>query len=182
MLLIDIAFKHREIDFKFNAIVQRTKPESDLEANKQRIHTFTIGEPALADKLFWVLCGLDKNFTGTINGEGICFNSSSFNNVLAIGDRSMFVHGTIERNIYKALRTRTDKKTAKQRTQEVLRLYDIERLAKLKPIHLEDDELVTVAFARAHFRKIGLVVYKKMSQTTEIDLRKFNDAYIIVIE
>ena len=170
MLKIDIAFRLNDIDFTFKADVKRGE-----------VYTFNAGEPILADKLFWVLCGLDKNYKGTIEGEGICFNASTFNNVLALGDRTMFIRGSVERNIYKALRVRAGRKTALQRTQEVIGLYNLQKLAKLNIKLLEDEELLTVALARAHFRKIGLLVYKKLGNNAEFDFTKFADSYILVI-
>jgi len=166
MLLIDIAFRFKDLDFTFSATVRRGE-----------VHDFATGEPALADKLFWVLCGLDQDYTGKIDGEGICFNASSWNNVLALGDRSMFIRGSVRRNIYKALRIRADKKTARARTEEVIKLYNLERIAGFNINLLEDNELTTVAMARAHYRKIGLVVCKNV----EIDLTRFKDAYIIKV-
>ena len=121
MLAIDIKFKLKDMDFEFKADVKRGVP-----------YKFEVGERILGDKLFWVLCGLDRAYTGTIEGEGICFNASSWNNVLALGDRSMFIRGTVRRNIYKALRTRVNRKTAKSRTEEVIKLYNLEVLAGLQ--------------------------------------------------
>lgn len=169
MLTIDISFKLNDIDFNFKTEVKRGE-----------VYTFNAGEPILADKLFWVLCGLDKNYEGEVKGEGICFNPSTFNNVLALGDKTMFIRGSVERNIYKALRVRAKPKIAKVRTQEVIELYKLKKLAKLNIKLLEDGELMTVALARAHFRQIGLVVLKKL-QDTQIDFTKFGDAYIIII-
>ena len=169
MFNIDIAFKHNDIDFKFQANIARGKP-----------HTFEVGEQMLADKLFWVLCGLDKNYTGTIEGEGISFAASSFNNVLALGDKTMYIRGSAERNIYKALRVRAKRKLAKERTEQVIKLYNLERLAKFNIKLLEDDELLTVSLARAHFRKIRLVIFKNLNNI-EIDLSKFKTEYIITI-
>jgi len=168
VLLIDINFKFKDLDFNFSATVKRGET-----------YTFNVGEVALADKLFWVLAGLDKGYTGKIDGEGICYSASSWNNVLALGDRSMFIRGSVKKNIYKALRIRANKKTARERTQEVLTLYGLKKFEKFNINLLEDDELIIVALARAHYRKIGLVVYKKIN--AKIDLSKFNDAYIIEI-
>ena len=170
MLEIDIKIKHNNMEFPFKASVKRGE-----------IFTFAVGEEIMRDKLFWALCGINKDYTGEIKGEGICFNSSTFNNVLAIGDRSMFIRGSVTRNIYKALRVRADKQTAKSRTDEVIKLYGLERLSKLNVKLLDDNELLTVALARAHFRKIGLVVFKKLEEHGEIDLSKFSDAYIIKV-
>jgi ABC-type nitrate/sulfonate/bicarbonate transport system ATPase subunit len=156
--------------FDFTDLVERGKP-----------YTYNVGERALADKLFWVLCGLDAGYTGTISGDGLCFNRSSFNNVLALGDRTMFIRGSVRRNIYKALRLRTDKKTAMARTDEVIGLYNLRKLETFNVKLLTGEELITVALARAHFRKIGLVVFNKVSTNVEIDLQKFSDAYIITI-
>jgi len=167
MLTIDIKFKLREIDFEFKA-----------EVKPGETHTFNVGEESLADKLFWVLCGLDRKYEGKVEGEGVCFNASTWNNVLALGDVTMFIGGTIRRNIYKALRVRANRKTAKQRTEEVIRLYDLQVLAGLKTKHLSDEELLHVAIARAHFRKIALVVVKD-KKSYNIDYTKWPDAYIL---
>ena len=175
MLTINLAFKFRNLDFKFEATVRRGEVHN---FEKQYPDLF---EPALRDKLFWVLCGLDRGYTGKIEGEGLCFNASSFNNVLAIGDRSMFVRGSVRRNIYKALRLRADRKTAQKRTDEVIELYNLKKLENLNVKLLEDGELVTVALARAHFRRIGLVIYKGALEYVEILLQKYKDAYIIVV-
>ena len=169
MLSIDIKFKLREIDFEFKTVVQRGEP-----------YTFNVGEESLADKLFWVLCGLDGKYEGKIEGEGVCFNASTWNNVLALGDVTMFIRGTIRRNIYKALRVRADRKTAKQRTEEVIKLYGLEVLAGLRTKYLSDEELLRVAIARAHFRKIAFVVVKD-KESYQIDCTKWPDAYIIKI-
>ena len=170
MLNIDIKIKHLDIEFPFKANIKRGE-----------VFEFPVGEPILRDKLFWILCGLKSDFEGEIKGEGICFNASVFNNVLALGDRSMFIRGDVTRNIYKALRVRADRKTAKARTQEVIGLYDLEKLAKLKIDYLEDDELLVVSLARAHYRQIGLVVWKKVDETAKIDLSKFKESYILVV-
>ena len=169
MLNIDIKFKFRDLDFEFTAQVKRGEP-----------YTFNVGEQSLADKLFWVLCGLDAKYEGKIEGEGICFNASTWNNVLALGDTTMFISGTIRRNIYKAIRVRNDRKTAKQLTEEVIKLYGLEVLAGLKVHYLSDEELLRVSIARAHFRKIGLVIIKERDGYN-IDCTKWPDAYIIKI-
>ena len=170
MLFIDIKFTLKDLEYPFSASVRRGE-----------VHTFDVGEASLADKLFWVLCGLDPIYSGKIDGEGLCFNASSWNNILALGDRSMFIRGSVRRNIYKALRIRANKETARQRTEEVIKLYGLEKLSKFKISLLDDEELINVAQARAHYRKIGLVVFKKLSLNAEIDLAKFRDSYIIVI-
>jgi len=164
-----MSFKFKDLDMEFKAEVERGKP-----------HTFTVGEPALADKLFWVICGLDHGYTGTIKGEGVSFGPTAWNNVLALGDSTMFVRGSVRKNIYKALRIRSDRKTAKERTEEVIEKYGLQVLAGLKVKLLSDDELMTVSLARAHFRKIALVICKK-TDGKEIDLQKFRDAYIIYV-
>ena len=170
MLVIDISFKLRDLDFVFKANTKRGE-----------VYTFEIGEPILADKLFWVLCGLDPFYKGSIEGEGVCFNMSTWNNVLALGDTSMFVRGTVRRNIYKAIRVRCDKQTAKTRTEEVIALYGLEVLAGLKVKLLSPEELLNVSLARAHYRDIALVLFKNLGAKHEIDLSKFKDAYIIKI-
>ena len=173
MLKIDLNIKNDDIKIPFKFEVEIGKP-----------HFVETGEPILRDKLFWALCGLDQNnrdVSGTIDGEGICFNASTFNNVLALGDRGMFIRGSVRRNIYKALRTRSNRKIAKQRTDEVINLYKLENLAKMNVKLLEDDELLTVSLARAHYRKIALVIAKLGQDFDENRLSKFSKAYIIVL-
>jgi len=170
MLAIDIKFKLKDMDFEFKADVKRGVP-----------YKFEVGERILGDKLFWVLCGLDRGYEGKIEGEGLSFNASSFNNILALGDRSMFVRGNVRRNIYKALRVRAHRKIAKARTEEVIKLYHLERIESFKTDLLDDKELLNVALARAHYRKIGLVVFNKAAAPVEIELTKFSDAYIVIV-
>jgi len=170
MLNIDISFKLNDIDFAFNTQVKRGD-----------VYTFEVGEPILADKLLWVLTGLDKGYSGKIEGEGVCWNASSWNNVLALGDPTMFVRGSVRRNIYKALRVRADKKTAMARTEEIIEKYGLQVLAGLNVKLLSDEELLRVAVARADYRKIALVVWKKSADAGEIDLSKWADAYILTI-
>jgi ABC-type taurine transport system ATPase subunit len=164
---IDIKFRFKDLDFEFKADTELGKP-----------YNFDIGEPVLADKLFGVLAGLDLDFSGTINGNGVCFNASERNNVLALGDNSMFIKGSVRKNIYKTLRIRTDRKTAKQRTEEVIRLYNLENSADLNINRLNGDELLKVSLARAHFREVRLVIIKNYPA---IDLSKWRQAYIITI-
>lgn len=173
MLSINISFNHNGLDFTFNDEIEQGKP-----------HTFKVGEQSLADKLFWVLVGLDKDYKGSIDGDGICFNASTWNNVLALGDNSMFLpRSTIRHNIYKALRVRADRKAAKVRTEEIIELYNLHVLAGLKPHYLTDEELTNVALARAHYREIRLVVIKgnDAEQVTKIALQKWPEAYIIEV-
>ena len=170
MLTIDIKFKLREIDFEFKAQIKRGES-----------HTFKVDEESLADKLFWILCGLDTKYEGKIEGEGVSWGASTWNNVLALGDTSMFISGTARRNIYKAIRVRADRKTAKQRTEEVIRLYGLEVLAGLKTKYLSDEELLRVAIARAHFRKIGLVIVKG-KDFCEIDCSTHNEEQRFLLE
>jgi len=166
LLSIDITFTFKDTEFSFKAEIELNKP-----------YTFEIGETALTDKLFWVLVGLDKSYKGKINGEGICFNPSSWNNVLALGDKTMFVRGSVYKNIYKALRVRANKKAALERTEQVIDHYDLRHLSKLNIKLLTQEELLRVAVARAHFRKIALIVAKEC----EIDFSKWKDSYIIKI-
>ena len=122
MLKIDISFKHCDDIYNFKANIK-----------KGIKHTFEIGERMLADKLFYVLCGLEGNIDYGIDLK---------NDILALGDASMFLK-TPQKSIYKALRTRH--KDAKQKTQEMLDLYKPE-------MQLE------IALARAHFRDFKLLV------------------------
>jgi len=167
LLSIDIKFTIEDTEFPF---------EAEIKPGNQ--HTFTVGDPAVMDKLFWVLVGLDKNYQGEIRGEGICFKASSWNNVLALGDRSMFISGTVYKNIYKAMRVRANRTTSRQRTEEVIEKYDLQLLSKMNIKLLTEEELMRIAVARAHFRKIALVVAK---QCETQDFTKWPDAYIIKI-
>jgi ABC-type lipopolysaccharide export system ATPase subunit len=179
MLKIDISFKFKDLDFSFKADINRGEP-----------YIFEVGERALADKLFWVLCGLDKGYTGTIQGEGVCFNASTWNNVLALGDRTMFLRGSVQRNIYKALRVRSNRKISLERTEEVIKLYNLEHLRKMSISLLEDDEIFAVSLARVHYRKIALIVYNSPLCNVGVTecvggfknlLPKYKDAYIVKV-
>jgi len=169
LLLINIKFKFKDLDLEFKADIERNKP-----------YTFEIGEEMLSDKLFWILVGLDKNYEGEITGEGVCLNASSWNNVLALGDKGMFIRGTVYKNIYKALRVRSKRAEAKNRALEVIKLYNLELLSSIKIHLLTDEELLRVATARAHYRKIALVVAKS-KEIGKIDFTKWQDSYIIKI-
>ena len=151
MIKIDISFNHDNMPFVFTAEVVEGKR-----------HVFEIGERMLADKLFYVLVGLDKNYKGTITGAD--WSQSETNNVLALGDKTMFVNGTVRKNIYKALRTRMKIKQAKQKTEEVINFY------KLKPDdQINDDNMLPVAIARAHFREVKLIVANCFNESEMIN-------------
>jgi len=146
-LKIDVAFKYLGQDFEFKASL-----------NPGQKHVFEIGERGLCDKLFYVLCGLDKDYKGGL--EGADWSESKTNSVLALGDRTMFVRGTVETNIYKALRSRMGRGEAKQKTQEVIGIYLPELCAgeTITKALVTEFNMLKVALARAHYRDIKLVV------------------------
>lgn len=135
MLKIDISFRHNGELFAFK-----------VEIEEGGRHIIEVGERMLADKLFFVLCGLDKEFDGVMKGAD--WSHTKANNILALGDSSMFLKGSVQKNIYKALRTRMKRAEAKQKTQEVINIYNID----------ESSTLMNIALARAHFRDIKLIV------------------------
>jgi ABC-type transport system involved in cytochrome bd biosynthesis fused ATPase/permease subunit len=154
MLAINVAFVLNGLSFSFSADI----PEGGR-------HVFAVGERVLADKLFYVLCGLDRDYSGKIScddaaGKRVDFSKSKRNNVLAIGDRTMFISGTVRHNIYRAMRARTARKTARERTEEVIKLYKLGDIAGLpiKNFMHSTDTLLRVALARAHFREASLIV------------------------
>ena len=140
MLSLNISFKHNGEMFTFTAnIPLGTK------------HIFEIGERILADKLFYVLAGLDNDYQGTMTGAD--WSHSKDNNVLALGDKSMFIYGSVHRNIYRALRVRANRKTAKAQTREVVEYYELDADASVT-----GGNMLQVALARSHFRDVKMIV------------------------
>jgi ABC-type iron transport system FetAB ATPase subunit len=157
----------------------------NIEIKKGEPYTFEVGEKELADRLFYVLCKLDTNYDGTIGDPDneIDFSNTPQNNVLALGDRTLFINGTIYRNIYLPLRARHNRAEAKQKTQEIIKTYNLNPKQKMKT--LSDDEILTLALARAHFREPKLVIINRVESyitpETEIDYSRWSDSYIINI-
>lgn len=150
---------------KFNFTINHDDLEIPFsgELVKGRPHTIEIGEPILADLVF------EQFFS-------LC------DNVLALGDSTMFLRGlSVRHNIYKVLRFRNNRKTAKKKTTEALKIYKLNPKTKIK--HLSPAELLNVALARAHFRKPELVVVKKYGYLADIDvdLSRWGDVFIVVI-
>lgn len=117
-------------------------------------HIFEVGERILADKLFYILTGLSKEYQGSIETDDIDFSHSADNTVLALGDATMFINGTVKKNLHKALKLR--RKDFKEKTIEALETYNLDGNKKIK--HLSDEELLRLSLARAHYRKIDLIV------------------------
>ena len=157
MFSLDLSFKFKDVDFSFKAECEKGKP-----------HIFEAGEEALADRLFaeLIFSGLEPN-------------------ILALGDKTMFIRGSVSRNIYKALRFRSNKKTARSQLETALDEYSLRDIAQRNIKQLSDEQLFAVALARSHFRTADLLVVKKIGgyikKETKINFEKWPDAYIIEI-
>ena len=127
MLKINLSFNHLGEVYTF-----------DLELKKGEIHKFEIGERMLADKLFWCLCGVDRDCEYNVDID-------LKKDILALGDGTMFLAGSVQKNVYKALRIRHKRKDAKRKLAEILGMYDL-------------DEALDVAIARAHFRDFRVLI------------------------
>ena len=132
MLVVNLSFKHLGEQYSFN-----------LQLKCGEVHKFEVGERMLADKLFWCLCGLDGDCQYKINVSGQ--NISFKNDILALGDGTMFLDRSVDKNVYKALRVRHKRKEARQKTSEVMKIYELE-------------SALDVAIARAHFRNFKLLI------------------------
>ncbi|MCL2850983.1 MAG: hypothetical protein FWE01_01305 [Firmicutes bacterium] len=195
MLKINLKIVHQGIPFIFSAEIEQGKP-----------HTFEIGEEQLADKLFFLLSGLkplppQQSLLQTMRYQHpdivvpkgideisdsldiVNFSRSSLNNVLAIGDPTMFLSkGTsVYKNVYTVLRARDTKVDAKQKTDEVIKHYQLDPKSKLK--NLSDNQLLALSLARSHFRVPKFIIVNKLYflKNLEINFDKWKDSYVVVI-
>ena len=153
---VDVIIKHHDLEIPIKFELEKNKP-----------HVIDVGEEQFADRLFAVLCGL----------EDIKFSDD----VLGLGDKTMFVNGTIYKNIYKVLRIRFPRKESKEKTEQVIELYKLDGKKKIKS--LSDSELYEVALARSYYRQPELVVINKNGYLSdvEIDVSRWDDCYVVCI-
>lgn len=176
MLKIDISFKIKELTFTFN---------EDIAMGS--VFKFDVGVDYIAAKLFDVLTGLDDDYNGMIvdTDEVVNRSHSALNNVLALGNRTMFVRGSVRRNIYKALRARNKRAQAKVLTEELITTRGLLDIADTAVKSLSNADLLRVAVSRAHFRDVRLIVVNRcetyIAKTDEIQLPNSAVAYIIDI-
>jgi len=194
MLKLNMTIMHQGISFNFETEVQKDTP-----------HTFEVGEEQLGDKLFYILCGVEtpptpQSFLETTRVlptkfkhpctiadivdtlEQVDRSPSESNNVLALGDPGMFVKGTVQKNIYAAIRARFSKEKAKEMTLETLSKFStLDPKAKLKT--LTNEQLYILAQARSSHRTPKLIVINKLHflKEIEIDHTQWQDAYIVVV-
>jgi len=154
-------------DCEFTATVERGVP-----------HIFEVGEPILADKLFYALIGLNKDFEGGVEAGDVNFSRTPANTVLALGDKSMFLKGIVKRNLHKALKLRH--RDYKEKAQEVSGKFELDPSTKIK--NLSPKELLNLALARAHFRKVDLVVINRCeTYLSDLEIPEFESTYTLVI-
>ena len=172
VLSVDIEFNFRGDTYTFKKHVI-----------KGEVATIEIGEEALSDKLFNVLCGLDKDYIGEIRDSEKLLNqtASRHNNVLALGARTMHYSGSVGRNVFRTLRLRSDKKTAKAQTAQVLEMYNLDPRKRVKG--LCPSEFWDFSCARCNYREVRLVVINKCGFlcNLKVDLTKWKECYIIQI-
>ena len=148
---INLKFKFRGAEYTFQK-----------EVVTGEVATFEIGEESLADKLFAILSGLDNGFCegvweGTPHKE-INFMQSKYNNVLALGEGSMFGRGDIKKNLYRAYRLRADKVVAAAQLAAQGEIPQVKAILDLKPKNLDSAQMLDFALARAYHRNVKLVV------------------------
>ncbi|MCL2846414.1 MAG: hypothetical protein FWE38_01865 [Firmicutes bacterium] len=158
MMNIKLSFTHMGTPFDFDIVLEAGVP-----------YRLEIGEAMLCTRVFECLVGLDKN---CVYEHGFDVSRSPSNNVLALGDKTMFIRGDAYRNVYKALRTRFKRKVAKQHAGRIIAEYNPQT-----PLE--------VALARASMRDVKLVVVNRVSgyigEDDVIAFTKFNEAYIIEV-
>ena len=144
-------------------------------------HRLNINEPILADRIFALLCGLSNDGEVSFEPNVVNYSSSVANNVLALGDSSMFVRGSVKKNLRKALRARIhDKAQVNKKIQELCHAYNLSPSDKVT-----DSNKLAVALARSSIREPKLVVIKRIggyvNVDTEIDYSRWTGAYVIEI-